>query len=168
MEYLIFSDSHGKGRGMELALERQITRPRGIWFAGDGLRDVTRAELGGIGLEYVSGNCDMFSAPDIYAPEELLLSVGSHRVLLTHGHLYGVKSGYGRLMLRAVEQGADIAVFGHTHEPFLMEIPAGETVGFTELTRPLYLFNPGSIGHGGSFGVLTLQDDKVLLSHGRI
>ena len=168
MEYLIFSDSHGKTEGMGLALSRQITRPRGILFAGDGLRDMARLDCGGIGTDCVCGNCDLFSAPDLYAPDELLLPIEGHLLLLTHGHTLGVKSGLGRLILRAAELGADIAVFGHTHEPFYETVPEGTSVGFAPLSRTLHLFNPGSIGHGGSFGVLTLKDGAVLLSHGRV
>ena len=104
------------------------------------------------------------------------LSKGECKVkglLLTHGHRYSVKSGYDALLARAVEVGADIVVFGHTHVPFLKTIPKGTEVSGKILERPTYLFNPGSVstdpdGLGLPFGTLFLRGDTVLFSHGRI
>ena len=61
MEFLIFSDSHGRTEGMELAWKRQLRTPDAVLFLGDGLRDVNSMELAESMLYEVSGNCDWFS-----------------------------------------------------------------------------------------------------------
>ena len=43
MTYLILSDSHGRPDLVQEAIDR--TKPDGILFCGDGLRDLTYAEL---------------------------------------------------------------------------------------------------------------------------
>lgn len=168
MKFLIFSDAHGRNEGMLRVLARQPKAPDGIFFLGDGLRQLEPGLFGGIPLFCVRGNCDSFSPLWADCPEEQLLSFAGHTLLLTHGAAYGVKSGTGLLETAAAEKGVDIALFGHTHEPYLRCIPAGERVGRRVLDRSLYLFNPGSIGYGGSFGHLLLNEQTVLLSHGAV
>ena len=47
-------------------------------------------------------------------------------------------------------------------------VAAGERVGERTLSRPMTLFNPGSIGYGGSFGHLLLTGETVLFSFGSV
>ncbi|MBQ9131912.1 MAG: YfcE family phosphodiesterase [Clostridia bacterium] len=175
MDLLIFSDSHGRTEGMELALRRQLRVPDAVLFLGDGLRDIGSMELGRSDLYEVTGNCDWFSCfcQEGNSPTERVISMEGHQILMTHGHLFGVKGGYGALLSHALEVGADIVISGHTHVPYLEILPAGSPVGDVILDRATYLFNPGSIGHdvdgkGLSFGTLTLRGDTVLFGHGRI
>lgn len=164
MELLIFSDSHGQSDGMLRALDAQLRRPSGICFLGDGLRDLDA--LGdAIPVYAVRGNCDWDSASAVYPTEQVLCFEG-HTLLLTHGHTYGVKGGVGALIVQAAEIGADIVLYGHTHSPALELIPAGTQIGNRVLERPMYVFNPGSVGYDRSFGALLLRGDTVLLSHG--
>ena len=170
MELLIFSDSHGNIHAMQNALARQIKSPDAICFLGDGLSDIEKLDAPRSLLYTVRGNCDWGRLGDGY-PTERQIELEGHKLLLTHGHLYSVKSGCGALLSYAARIGADIVLFGHTHTPVSLMLPAGETVGECCLSRPLYLFNPGSIGstyEGGSFGTLTLRKETVLLSHGKI
>ena len=167
MEALIFSDSHGHAERIEEVLLRQIRQPDAIFFAGDGLRDLGRAGLDDRTVYAVLGNCDWFS-PDPSLQTEQLVSVGEMTVLLTHGHLYNVKHGYGALLAYAARLGVDVAVFGHTHVPHLEMLPKGSEVGGRVLERPLYLFNPGSLGADGSFGTLTVKNGQILLAHGQL
>ena len=97
MEFLIFSDSHGRTEGMELALKRQIKHPDGIFFLGDGVRDAERLDIGNALLYDVTGNCDWFSCfcGEGNAPMERSFEMEGHRILMTHGHLFGVKGGVG-------------------------------------------------------------------------
>ena len=165
MEFLIFSDSHGKYYGAIEAFERQIQVPDAVFFLGDGVRDMSASDFGGAAFFSVRGNCDLF-APDS-APAEMTLSFEGHRILLCHGHFFGVKSGYGALISHAAELEADIVLFGHTHRPYEVTIPEGFAVGGKALSRPMYLFNPGSLGQR-SFGTLSLRGDQVLFSHGSL
>ena len=164
MELLIFSDSHGRVSAMREVLARQIRTPYAVCFLGDGLRDAQSLDIGRAMLYDVRGNCDWGTQAD--APTERTVSLEGHRLLLTHGHLHGVKGGLGALIVAAARDGVDIVLFGHTHTPTLVELPAGETVGGVTLSRPMYLFNPGSIGMNGSFGTLYLNASDVLFSHG--
>ena len=165
MEFLIFSDSHGRATAMHEALARQVRDPDAILFLGDGLRDAEWLDSGGSALFMVRGNCDWFGGGD--TPDEQTLPFEGHKLFLTHGHLYGVKGGIGALIAHAATLGADVVLFGHTHQPVCQTLPAGETVGATKLSRPMHLFNPGSIG-AGSFGTLTLRGETVLFSHGSV
>ena len=162
MEFLIFSDSHGRTEGLELALKRQIKRPDGIFFLGDGVRDAERLEIGNALLYDVTGNCDWFSCfcGEGNAPTERTVEMEGHRILMTHGHLFGVKSGVGGLLGHAVEVGADIVLFGHTHVPKERYLPRGSEIGGVTLEKPLYVLNPGSIGSardGSGEGFATLE-----------
>ena len=171
MELLVFSDSHGRCEGMKAALSRQSRPPQAICFLGDGLRDTEDLCPARTMLYAVRGNCDWSAHGDI--PTERLISIEGHTLLLTHGHLYGVKGGVGALIAYAAEAEADVVLFGHTHVPYNAVIEAGKTVGGVTLARPMYLFNPGSVGRnedgsGCSFGTLLLTNNTVLLSHGRV
>ncbi len=167
MELLIFSDSHGKNDGMQEAVDRQVGRVDAVIFLGDGLRDVDRLWTDGATLFSVRGNCDWFS--DASTETEQTVCFEGHRLFFTHGHLYGVKGRVGGLVARAAELDADIVLFGHTHTPYSEVIPAGSVIAGRSLPRPMYLFNPGSIGSADtSFGTLSLQSNVVLFSHGTI
>ena len=167
MEFLIFSDSHGCLEKMSAALSRQVNSPDGILFLGDGARDIDRFFVVDTPIWAVRGNCD-WSSSDLADKTERLLHIEGHTILLCHGHEWGVKSGLGALTAHAAELSADIVLFGHTHVPTLKIISVGEKIGDTTLSRPMHLFNPGSIGYEGSFGTLTVKGDTVLFSHGEV
>ena len=159
MEFLIFSDSHGKRNHIAEAMARQIKKPDAVLFLGDGLGDLgDRWEE--IPVMRVRGNCD-WRFPVEPVNDSEVFSFEEHRLLLTHGHLQGAKSGLGGLIAAAKVQKADLVLFGHTHRQELQVLP-GEADG-----RPLYLFNPGSIA-AGSFGTLRLEPDLVLFAHGTL
>ena len=171
MELLIFSDSHGKREAMERAFCAQIRCPDLVLHLGDGMGDLTNLQGLGVPIVAVRGNCDWFGCEG--TSEEFVLQELGHTILMTHGHRFGVKGGIGGLLAHAAKNDADIVLFGHTHQPLSLCIPAGELVGGVVLSRPMYVFNPGSIGKaerddGYSFGTLSLTRQAVLLSHGRI
>ncbi len=165
MEWLIFSDSHGNEDNMHHALAQQPRIPHGVCFLGDGLKDIDRLPLDHSILYTVRGNCDWDCSSD-GIPNERSFCAEGHTILLTHGHLHGVKSGCAELATYAANLGADIVLFGHTHQPSEMTYPAGQRFGTTVLTRPLYLLNPGSI-RNGNFGTLFLQKETVLFAVGQ-
>lgn len=166
MKALIFSDSHGRTRAMKAAIDCQLSTPDAIFFLGDGLRDTEDPIFELSTLYAVRGNCDWFAGySDI--PNERVMQWAGQTLLLTHGHEYNVKSGTGALLLRAMDVGADIVLFGHTHEPICERIPAGTILrGGRAYPKDIWLFNPGSIGMDGSFGTLSVRGSNFLLSHG--
>ena len=171
MNVLVFSDSHGRGSNMLEALSRQIKRPDAIVFLGDGLRDLSYCEFGDVPLFAVTGNCDLYN---LYckgiADREILITLGGKKIMMTHGDRYSVKSGLARIIMAADEKGADIVLFGHTHEPLALYIDSDENDFGIKLKKPIYLFNPGSVGdYSASFGCLEIgRRGEVVLSHGEI
>lgn len=172
MTLLILSDSHGRPDRIDEAIRR--VRPDGILFAGDGLRDLTRCTIP-CPLWAVSGNCDWLTSPlilngSLLEPEsEELMTAEGIRILLMHGHKYGVKGGLGQAIARAVQLEADVLVFGHTHIPLDLHLrPDSERTDFS-VTKPLTVFNPGSLGdRDGSFGTLTVRGGQLLCGHGEL
>jgi len=60
---------------------------------------------------YVCGNCDWGKN------KERLIEINNKNIYLTHGDLYHVKYHLNSLIYKAIENKANIAIFGHTHEP---------------------------------------------------
>lgn len=133
MRILILSDSHGDIESMRRAAER--TMPDQIFHLGDCWRDgaALGQALPQLPLAQVVGNCDL---ADMRArgAERLVLTMEGQQMLLCHGHRYQVKRDLLALEYAARECGATLAIFGHTHRPYL------------ETREGLTLLNPGSIG----------------------
>ncbi len=176
MTYLILSDSHGRVGSVEEAIRR--VQPDGILFAGDGIRDFSHLELP-CPLYAVAGNCDSTLAPvvidgETWKPqEEALITLNADdratvRVLLMHGHRHGVKSTITPAIVRAMELGVDILVFGHTHAP--VELTLGPDRGYSSITpeKPLLVINPGSVADyfNPTFATLTLRRGQALAGLG--
>jgi putative phosphoesterase len=143
---LVFSDSHGNVDNMVQAVKQST--PDMIVHLGDGWNDATKLHgmFPKIPMERVPGNCDYQDEP-----LEKILYVEDRKILLCHGHLYFVKTGYLPLELAAREKGVDMALFGHTHRVFY------------DLHNGVALFNPGSIGAPGydippSYGELVITE----------
>ena len=129
----VFSDTHSSNALMLEAIRRY--RPDIVIHLGDYERDadIVRREFPEIAVYNVCGNCDMVPS----APAEDTVPLGPVKAFITHGHLYGVDWGdYSRLGYAALERGAAIAMFGHTHEA------ANEDFGSVKL------LNPGTAGRG--------------------
>lgn len=77
----------------------------------------------------VNGNCD----PMKLGEDELTLQVEDVKIFACHGHMYGVKRELNRLAYRAEEVGAQVALYGHTHDP------REDSIG------SVTLFNPGTL-----------------------
>ena len=171
---LILSDSHGHTRNLRTALASQLRAPDMVLFLGDGLRD-----LGCLGLQEkrisllgVKGNCDGYTYPEPDEPNERLLTVGNVRILMMHGHTHHVKGGWMPAAAHAARQGADILLFGHTHQAIEEHLPAGTLLSGIPLEKSLTVFNPGTVGGGwgtaATFGTLSVRGDSFLLGHGKI
>lgn len=174
MNILILSDSHGRSDLVREVMER--TRPDLLLFCGDGLRDLLYCDLP-CPLFAVKGNCDLMPPPLPYADgevgDETLIPIDNMKLLLMHGHRYGVKGGLGAAIARAASCDADALIFGHTHQPFELilrpkeeENPHGNPLD-VNLKKPLYVFNPGSLCDcPHTFGTLTLRGGVPLFGHG--
>lgn len=145
MRAAVFSDTHANIALAAEAIRR--TRPDVIIHLGDNVRDALAIgeEFPGTPLYYVRGNCDLGDS----APNTDIVPLGPVKAFITHGHIYGVKFGqYDRLAYAAVEAGAKIAMFGHTHSA-TVENYGGVTV-----------LNPGAAGRGRapSYALVEVND----------
>lgn len=142
----VISDSHQSQLWAEAFLRRaEKAKYDAVVFLGDGESEARwLARRLSMPFEYVAGNCDWSSK----APRELLLRFEGHTLLATHGHRYDVKWEMDRLSYAAEAQGADVALYGHTH------IPKCEYVG------PVLTVNPGPLMEG-CYAEVTLEGRRV-------
>ena len=136
---------------------------------GDGIGDLELIDpVASRAVCAVKGNCDvfsLFSAEKNEFSEERLLVFGDRHILMMHGHTKGVKHGIESALLYAYDRGADVLLFGHTHMPLEKYFPEGSVVDGVTLERPMYAFNPGSLGES-SFGYIEIRGKDILFSHG--
>ncbi|OPZ70404.1 MAG: hypothetical protein BWY80_01509 [Firmicutes bacterium ADurb.Bin456] len=150
MRLIVFSDSHGRLEHALWAL-RETGQVDLVLHAGDNYRDALElAEVTGLPVEAVPGNCDQGEKK----PQELLLELAGYRILLTHGHRIAHGRMHEELLAQAAETGAGAVVFGHTH---MAEVRWDDGV---------LLFNPGSIARPRdrqrpSYGILDLDKGGI-------
>ena len=105
---IVLSDTHGDiltiGKLKEIMVETDY-----VFHLGDCTADIARfkAEFPQKVIS-VLGNCDGGSGHKI-------LDIENVKILLTHGHDFGVKSSLTRLNYFAQELGAKVVFYGHTH-----------------------------------------------------
>lgn len=110
IKIVILADTHGNTKDIQ-KLVPILSESDIILFAGDGLKDLNILPPDIYKkVRAVKGNCDLLSAD-----REVIFDVSGKKILLTHGDMYGVKSGLTKLCLHAREVKADIVIFGHTH-----------------------------------------------------
>lgn len=151
MKILIVSDTHRKDDNLERVIREQAPLDMLIHLGDAEGSEYAIAEWVNEGclLEMVMGNNDFFSSLD----REIELTLGPHKILLTHGHYYNVSLSVENLYEEAVERGCDIAMYGHTHKPFL-----GKISGVTVL-NPGSLSYPRQEGRRPSYMVMTVGRD---------
>lgn len=122
---LILSDSHGLTDEVEDIKRRHQLKY--MIHCGDSELDSNAVEMEG--FFKVAGNCDYDSG----YPDQETFTIGGLTFLITHGHLYHVKTNLMSLAYRAKEVGAQVICFGHTH-----------VAGAQRIDKQLFI-NPGSI-----------------------
>lgn len=150
MKILIVSDTHRKDENLKLVIDQE--RPLDMLIhLGDAegseyyIPEWVNPECR---MEMVLGNNDFFSMLD----KEREIQLGRHRVLLTHGHYYGVSMGPEGLADEARSRGCDVAMYGHTHKPFLARI------GGVVVVNPGSLSYPRQEGRHPSYIIVGVDD----------
>lgn len=149
---LVISDTHGRTENLEKLLP--LVQPLDqLIHLGDVGRDVDYIEvLAGCPCCFVAGNNDYYS--DL--PGERLIKLNDVPMFLTHGHNYYVNARKDFLRSAAVQRGAKVALFGHTHVPYLEEADG------------ILLANPGSLSlprqadHCPTYLILMIGEDGVV------
>ena len=148
MKILVFSDSHRSLSGMYAAIE--LHKPQQVIHLGDMMSDAK--EVAGhypkLPFCLVPGNCDGWG---VATPVKKEIKLGGKSILLSHGHRWGVKSGYDRAIDDARAVGADVLLFGHTHVPLCRQLEDG-----------LWMMNPGPARSG--YGLIQLEDGHISCS----
>lgn len=153
LRILIMSDSHGRNENVELAIAQvreEIGEFQMLIHLGD-VGDAREIEsLAGVPCYIVRGNTDY----DAKLLNANVIEAGGHRIFATHGHLYQVDMRLDLLRFAALENDCDIAMYGHTHVPYLEEAPDDVTI-----------LNPGSISkprqadHRYTYMVMEIDDE---------
>ncbi len=153
LRILIMSDSHERNENVELAIAQvreEIGEFQMLIHLGD-VGDARELEsLAGVPCYIVRGNTDY----DAKLLNANVIEAGGHRIFATHGHLYQVDMRLDLLRFAALENDCDIAMYGHTHVPYLEEDPDDITI-----------LNPGSISkprqadHRYTYMVMEIDDE---------
>ena len=153
LRILVMSDSHGRNENVELAIAQvreEIGEFQMLIHLGD-VGDAREIEsLAGVPCYIVRGNTDY----DAKLLNANVIEASGHRIFATHGHLYQVDMRLDLLRFAALENDCDIAMYGHTHVPYLEEDPDDVTI-----------LNPGSISkprqadHRYTYMVMEIDDE---------
>lgn len=154
MKILVFSDSHNDVETMAAIVTAET--PDMIFHLGDHVTDAMALSemFPSIPIKNVLGNTDL---RDEGSAEEIF-EIEGRKILLTHGDRYDVTWEAVRidvLLRRCADVGADILLFGHSHQPFVW------------YRANVWLLNPGRIGRKSSqkiyatYGLLFIEGGKV-------
>ncbi len=155
LRIIVFSDSHGSKSAVHKVYERNEDADLFI-FLGDGERE----------FDYVSelysdkkslavcGNCDMCSMKKGVD----ITTAGGKKIVFLHGNAHDVKHTKETVKKLARDIGADIVLFGHTHQRYY------------EYCGGLFILNPGSIsrprdGKLPSYAFIDITNAGVVCNH---
>lgn len=147
MKILVLSDSHRSMSGIYHAIDTE--KPDHVIHLGDLMEDAEYASMvyPKLPICMVPGNCDGWTSAEAVKQ----ITLGGRSILLSHGHLWGVKSGYDRAIAQARAARADILLFGHTHQALCCQLEDG-----------LWMLNPGS--SRSTYGLIELEAGEIRCS----
>ena len=131
MKVLIVSDTHGREDNLEKVLEKESPIDAMVHLGDvEGSEDYIRI-LTDAPVYMVAGNNDFYT--DL--PGQAVIDLDGYRAFITHGHGYHVSYSPNRLVAEALHRNAQIAMYGHTHVPYI------------EIGDDVTILNPGSISY---------------------
>lgn len=150
MKIVVISDTHGNNKDVIEKISEN-KKPDLIFHLGDYVEDgIKISKVFGIKAIIVRGNGDMGLTK--YNEDELI-EIKGKKIFLTHGHKYNVSNGLTNLYYKALELGADVVLFGHTHIPINIK------------ENGIIMMNPGSPslprGNNGTktFGIVEIKSE---------
>ena len=170
---LVVSDTHGNFGLLEKAMLNQYKlsekhRATHLLHLGDGVDDIEHCKISErFCVCTVKGNCDGVFCNEVH-PINRFFEIAGCKILMMHGHTCAVKNGLNQAVLRAVECKADILLYGHTHVKASYTVEKGTQIDNVTLENDLIVFNPGSLGYDGNFGVISIDNGNVFVSHGNV
>ena len=150
MKVLILSDSHSKRCYLEEILKREQSAEI-IIHLGDGADDMLAesAYTAGKALYQCAGNCDS-SLFDF--PKTQLINICGRKIFACHGHQYSVKVGLDKIYFAALEKGAELCLYGHTHQPH------------EDSKDGICFFNPGAVNNA-EYAIAQISENTLKLQH---
>jgi putative phosphoesterase len=150
--YLVMSDTHGNLFNAEKVIV-QYPKINGIIHLGDYYSDAVSLKKRFSELDFymVSGNCDF----SLRKARDTSIKIDNVNLLLTHGHNYRVKSGTELLEKKAIIEGFNAVLFGHTHIPLIKYTLSN-----------ILILNPGSLGYprgisGPTYALLEVSKGNI-------
>lgn len=131
MRIVVLSDSHMSLGNLFEIVEMHMDTADLFLFLGDIDDDFDQVLSVYPQLKYyrVAGNNDWHSPH----PAEQTIMANGKKIFFAHGHTYGVKHGYNKIIEKAKSIKADICLFGHTHTQY------------SDYNDGLYIMNPGAV-----------------------
>ena len=153
MRIVVTSDVHRRKNYLYDIIDRHLENADLFVNCGDCEYDIEDLQFiyPNIRIECVCGNCDWGST----LPNYKVIKFAGKKILICHGHTFGVKHGYEMLLDRAKKEKADICLFGHTHTPVIERLDG------------ILMINPGAVCNS-SYAVVDIIDGKVNAYHVRI
>lgn len=152
MRILVLSDTHRSLSRVYSVLKDISNKIDAVIHCGDIVDDVYRLKSMYPELKFykVKGNCDYGSSE----PSDETFVLGGKKFFITHGHNYSAHWGIDRLYYKALEVGADICIYGHTHIPLI------------ENCNGIIIMNPGSLSQPRgestySYGIVKIEDGVI-------
>lgn len=148
MRLVVVSDSHGD-RDILVQLQAHY-QGQDVTFLHCGDSELRQDDAVFEQMTGVEGNMDWHDQ----FPDKVMLSIEQQRILMTHGHLYGVNFGLTNLLLAAQAEDANLIFYGHTHQ-----LACATHEG-------ILMLNPGSISQprgqfqkiGGTYAVVDVSE----------
>lgn len=150
MRILVTSDTHGDAARLRRAVLAQ-PQAEAVIHLGDGAEDAEQVRRAFLSKPFyrVKGNCDWGCS----LPAQGELDLEGVKIFYTHGHLYGVKHGDETLLEEARKRGAQVVLFGHTHQSRV------------DYQDGLHILNPGRLsGFEPSYGYIDIIPQGVVLN----
>lgn len=142
---LVTTDSHGKISDIYGIIEN--AKFDSIINLGDYCEEAEELSFAFIEIPFyaVKGNCDFYN---VKYREIEILDIENKKIMITHGHLFGVKNSMEILEREAENLGVDIVLFGHTHIPYLNR------------KNGILYCNPGAL-KDGKYAILSIDKEKI-------
>ncbi len=107
---LVLSDVHYDKKNIQKIMPKFADADY-VLFCGDGkMNFLAIAKDYADKIVAVNGNCD-----SAFVGDEQFLEIEGVKIMVTHGHKFGVKGSLFDLRDFCVQNGVDVAFFGHTH-----------------------------------------------------
>lgn len=136
MKVLIVSDTHGRDENLEQVVMNEAPFDMFVHCGDVEGREIFIEALVECPCCIVSGNNDFFS--DL--PREEEIEIDGNKVLVTHGHYYGVSMDISGVAEEAASRDCQAVFFGHTHKPVVEKIDG------------VLAINPGSLSYPRQHG----------------